>query len=214
MTYDFNYALKTDAAELVLSPGCKTEIRGVFTNLRVDRKTIPEGINAYDIRHNDSGAPVTIEPKVRVDHLGTFFTTKEVKMTHDKGDKPWRGMGSYSFNIGDPYEILGLKKPYDIITAISEELNRLEDNPKVTIDPKHIAMVFNHDSLPVELYTLLYRDADDANHLHIIEVRFKEYTENGFVDFHLDRWIVVGAQTLYERNKSYVSFMEAPENGH
>lgn len=87
--------------------------------------------------------------------------------------------------------ITKMKKYDDFIIAIIEELNKLEDKPKVTINPERIAMAFNHNNLPVELYTLLYRDAADANYLHLIEVRFKEYTENGFVDFHLDRWIVI-----------------------
>ena len=94
-----------------------------------------------------------------------------------------------------------MKKPNDIIIAITEELNKLKDKTGVTIDPERLALAFNHDNLPVKLYTLLYHDADDNDQLHLIEVRFKGIATDGFEDFHLDRWVVIGARTLYEYRK-------------
>jgi len=44
----------------------------LFTVLRIDRNTVPEGLFAYDIRHSDDdGNAVTVEKSVRVKHMGT-----------------------------------------------------------------------------------------------------------------------------------------------
>ncbi len=85
-----------DADILILSPGCKTEISGYFTNLRVDRGSVPEGWYAYDIRHGDSGALCTIEEHVLVNHAGTFLTKKPVKLNED-GYRSLNGRGGYTF---------------------------------------------------------------------------------------------------------------------
>ncbi len=46
----------------------------LFTNFRLDRATVPEGLYAYDIRHNDDGGrAATVEPLVVVNHMGTIL---------------------------------------------------------------------------------------------------------------------------------------------
>lgn len=57
----------------------------LFTNLRVDRKTIPDGYFAYDVRHDDSGEgiPVEIARFVLVNHLGTVITDEELDLGDD-----------------------------------------------------------------------------------------------------------------------------------
>ena len=100
MPIPFNAAIAEDQ-KFVLSPGCKTENVGYFTNLRVDRKTVPNGWYAYDIRHGDSGSFCTIEPYVIVNHAGTFLTRTKVHMTSTGiTNKPCRhlsGRGGYTF---------------------------------------------------------------------------------------------------------------------
>lgn len=97
----FNEAINENQG-FILSPGCKTEIRGYFTNMRVDRKTVPDDWYAYDIRHGDSGSFYTIEPYVLVNHAGTFLSQTEVPMTNiGLNGKPYRslsGRGGYSFD--------------------------------------------------------------------------------------------------------------------
>lgn len=94
-----------DMVDFALSPYCKTENRGYFTNSRVNRSTLPEGWHAYDIMGTDSGCIGNgiIKEYVRVNHVGTFVTQKPLKMTHlmrrDDGTliDAYRGVGSYSF---------------------------------------------------------------------------------------------------------------------
>ena len=56
----------------------EVEINGrlaLFTEQRVKRETLPEGIFCYDLRHGDDmGAPVSIENRVVVNHFGTILT--------------------------------------------------------------------------------------------------------------------------------------------
>lgn len=53
----------------------------LFTSSRIDRKTIPPGLYAYDLRHGDSGNPATIEKFVRVNHCGTVILNRPIAMT-------------------------------------------------------------------------------------------------------------------------------------
>lgn len=52
----------------------------LFTNSRIDRDTVPEGWYAYDLRGSDydPGEPVTVEPKVGVNHAGTILIHEPV----------------------------------------------------------------------------------------------------------------------------------------
>lgn len=46
-------------------------IPALFTNFRIDRNVVPEGLHAYDIRESDDGRRfATIEPEVMVNHAG------------------------------------------------------------------------------------------------------------------------------------------------
>lgn len=48
---------------------------GLFTELRVDRNTIPEGWEMYEVRHDDNswGDPVEIARGILVNHFGTLL---------------------------------------------------------------------------------------------------------------------------------------------
>lgn len=49
----------------------------LFTDMRIDRNAVPEGLYAYDIRESDDGDRLaTIEPTVMVNHGGTILTRK------------------------------------------------------------------------------------------------------------------------------------------
>ena len=51
----------------------------LFTDMRIDRNAVPEGLYAYDIRESDDGDRLaTIEPTVMVNHGGYGF---EASMT-------------------------------------------------------------------------------------------------------------------------------------
>ncbi len=95
MGINFEEALK-EASPFIISPGCKTEIEGYFTNCRVNQNTVPEGWYAYDIRHGDSGNLCTVEPMVFVNHAGTFLTRQQM-VFGAKGYRSLNGRGGYTF---------------------------------------------------------------------------------------------------------------------
>lgn len=58
-------------------------IAGLFTEDRIDRSTLPQGVYAYDIRGggDDGNDFCTVETSVVVDHTGTSLTLQEIPMT-------------------------------------------------------------------------------------------------------------------------------------
>ena len=62
---------------------------GKYIDMRLDRKTIPEGFHVYECRHGDDGdwfTPVTIETGVIVNFAGTFLTKTPIQFLNEK----WR----------------------------------------------------------------------------------------------------------------------------
>ena len=59
----------------------------LFTNLRIDRNTVPDGLYCYDLRHGDSddSEPCSIEKNVLVNHMGTIIS----KEPFEFGDKDY-----------------------------------------------------------------------------------------------------------------------------
>ncbi|MCI8605226.1 MAG: hypothetical protein HFE79_14010 [Ruminiclostridium sp.] len=59
--------------------------KGLFTCMRVDRKSLPEGLYAYDLRDNDStGEICELKSHVMVNHWGTIIL-KEPMEGADEG---------------------------------------------------------------------------------------------------------------------------------
>lgn len=60
----------------------------LFTNLRVDRKSIPDGFHAYDVRDDDcDGQFWEIQNFVMVNHWGTIIGLEPVKL--DANSQYW-----------------------------------------------------------------------------------------------------------------------------
>lgn len=61
----------------------------LFTNGRLDRTTVPEGLFCYDIRESEgfSSEPVSLEPYVTVNHWGTVLSKEEFTL-NDGGFYP------------------------------------------------------------------------------------------------------------------------------
>lgn len=57
----------------------------LFTSLRIDRKTLPEGLYAYDLRDCDdcSGDPCEVKNFVLVNHWGTVIVKEPIEGTDD-----------------------------------------------------------------------------------------------------------------------------------
>ena len=83
-----------DADKFIISPGCKTENSGYMSMYRVDRKSVPDGWYAYDVRGLNS--PQTIENFVFVNHYGTFLTQKPIDFK-GKEYRSLNGRGGYTY---------------------------------------------------------------------------------------------------------------------
>ena len=55
-------------------------VEGLFTSLRVDKSTLPNGYNKYSIRHSDEGDEwfYTLEKFVWANHCGDFITKEDI----------------------------------------------------------------------------------------------------------------------------------------
>lgn len=70
------------------------DIPVLFTDDRIDRDAVPEGLLAYDIRESDDGdRPATIEPVVMVNHGGTILSRKEFRL------EDWGGVEIEDYNF-------------------------------------------------------------------------------------------------------------------
>ena len=57
---------------------------GVFTELRVDKSTIPEGVYCYELRHGDDDSyPVTLKEDIRVNYFGAVLMTDKMELGED-----------------------------------------------------------------------------------------------------------------------------------
>ena len=54
----------------------------LFTNLRVDRDTVPKGYYMYEVRHDDDmqGLPVQIGTWIMVNHWGTLISNRPIRL--------------------------------------------------------------------------------------------------------------------------------------
>ena len=54
----------------------------LFTDLRIDRATVPKGLYMYEVRHDDDmrGDPVQIARWIMVNHWGTLISSEPLKL--------------------------------------------------------------------------------------------------------------------------------------
>jgi hypothetical protein len=76
----------------ILNDKHKRNFRGItlyFSELRIDRDSIPKNMYCYGIRHadNDWTNPITIEPTVMVNHYGDIIT--EEPLVFENADDPY-----------------------------------------------------------------------------------------------------------------------------
>lgn len=58
---------------------------GYFTELRVDKETVPEGMHCYELRHgDDDGFPVSVEENVRVNYFGAVLLAEALELGKEK----------------------------------------------------------------------------------------------------------------------------------
>ena len=71
----------------------------LFTNGRIDREALPEGLYCYELREGDSGYAATIEASVRVNHFGSVITTQPIEIP-EQGFVELNDDNSLSFGNG------------------------------------------------------------------------------------------------------------------
>ena len=57
----------------------------LFTSFRIKRDTVPDGLYAYDVRHDDDcrGIPCEIAPFIMVNHWGTIILAEPLELPDD-----------------------------------------------------------------------------------------------------------------------------------
>jgi hypothetical protein len=57
----------------------------LFTPVRLDPETVPEGLCCYEVRHDDTGwcDPVQIGKTIGANHMGTILTAEEIQLDAD-----------------------------------------------------------------------------------------------------------------------------------
>ncbi len=57
----------------------------LFTSIRIKRDTVPDGLYAYDVRHDDEcrGIPCEIAPFVMVNHWGTIILAEPLELPNN-----------------------------------------------------------------------------------------------------------------------------------
>ena len=92
----FEKVVEHDTHFTVIDPIGK-EYNGLWSDIRVNRTTLPEGWNAYDIRENeleDGDFFGTIEENyVYVNHLGTFCTQETLPLVNGIEGRHWANFG-------------------------------------------------------------------------------------------------------------------------
>ncbi len=73
-------------------------LEAIFTNSRIDRLTVPDGLYAYDLRDACDGEPNELRETVFVNHMGTVITKEPIIGAEFGMDVRFH---NYNF-IGDP----------------------------------------------------------------------------------------------------------------
>jgi hypothetical protein len=72
----------------------------LFSNIRIDRSSVPKGLYLYEIRHDDDnfGNPAQIARGILVNHMGSIITNEPIKLPPDgyldiDPEKDWNYLG-------------------------------------------------------------------------------------------------------------------------
>lgn len=77
--FDTAKALAEDARPMVVTTDKGRIYEGFFSNVSMDRRTLPAGWHAYDLRDDGvTGIPFSIENRAIVNNFGCFFINGEI----------------------------------------------------------------------------------------------------------------------------------------
>lgn len=89
----------------------------LFTCLRVDRDTVPQGMYMYEVRHDDDqqGEPVQIANWIMVNHWGTLisniYTTSVNEATIDEAPMAYKSLKDIIDVIRESVDVIEILKP-------------------------------------------------------------------------------------------------------
>lgn len=91
----------------------------LFTNMRLDRDTVPEGLFCYDVRDSDhlDGSMAEVKPFVLVNHWGTILSKEPFPMNEYGSYYPedWgyldESMNLAEFQAATPEQLAAFQKP-------------------------------------------------------------------------------------------------------
>ena len=84
----------------------------LFTSLRIDRSTVPDGLYLYELRHADEdwGDPCHLARSIVVNHYGTVLTREPIQLPIEG----WLNLdpGDFNFSDGDCRTVADFQKKY------------------------------------------------------------------------------------------------------
>ena len=91
----------------------------LFTNMRLDRDTVPEGLSCYDVRDSDNldGSMAEVKPFVMVNHWGTILSKDAFPLDEHGSYYPedWgyldKTMSLAEFQAATPEQLAAFKQP-------------------------------------------------------------------------------------------------------
>ena len=93
-------------------------VKGLFTNLRVERSSLPEGFFKYSLREGEDDFLSSVKSDVLVNHMGDFICKQELDLN---GQDEYDLLGDYSFT-DDPVDLDAFFGE-DIKLKIAQELD-------------------------------------------------------------------------------------------
>ena len=113
---------------------------GYFTELRVDKETVPEGMHCYELRHgDDDGFPVSVEENVRVNYFGAVLLAETLELGKEKalqfGYEDFRYTGEQIYLP----QVIGEREPEDfkdgkeLAELVAEEISITEEEGRKLI---------------------------------------------------------------------------------
>lgn len=94
---------------------------GYFTELHVDKKTVPEGMHCYELRHDeDNGFPFSVEESASADYYGAVVLAEELDLGEKKALQ--FGYDDFAFTGVQMYLSQIMKKETDILELVGADI--------------------------------------------------------------------------------------------
>ena len=91
--------------------------KALFSNQRLTKADIPQGLYVYHLRENDNGEFCTIEPQVLVNHAGSVVTKEPID---------FKGADHIEFDEDSSPNFLGEQKNFEDFMDMSEQTEDME----------------------------------------------------------------------------------------